>query len=549
MTAVAAAMVLAVSALPGQATFAKLYTLNIAPATGVSSGAQDATFTATYKGKSLFIAGSSNLTAPSGFGDVKYVSKSGSGEVTVDATGTILQIRKMRLGLGSTFTVTFTADVPSVACGGSQTFPWTVATKTKSDFSGSADWNTTSPSSLTTQVSGGECAPATVNVTKYDDTNGNGTRDEGEPGIEGWQFTADGGGDHATDETGQVSIPVAPNAAHTICEVEQEGWTNTEGPVCRDVTAEEATPGASIDLVFGNAKDVTITVQAFGDDNLNGVLDPGEMPLAGFGFDLKSFDGSEILGTDVTDASGFASFTAPAGVGYQVCQNATVPPGDLWTPTRPGGACQTITAAEATSGSEFGADAPFAFGNSPGTLGCDTENSEMELTGEPGAGLALEGARINDLNSETCGPLLPYEFSPNPEGGGFVFVKDSSQPNAQFIVTQTYVTDILSGGAVAGTSIAGHVVEISYLADITEEEGYHPVPGCDEVQFDGSGNVIGATLPTGEIDNPFDDSWCIAALDVAFGFDVTTGEPAPGMVSIITTLFGLGDPATRTRPI
>jgi hypothetical protein len=148
---VVVAMALLVSALPSRATFAKQYTLNVAPASVASGG--ERTFTATYKGKSLFGVGSSDLSVPAAFTGVTLVSfVANKGTATV--VGNIVQLRGMSLGLNKTAIVTLKATVPC----GPASYTWSAVTKSSSSFSGGADFALTSPSSLTTTATG-ECAP------------------------------------------------------------------------------------------------------------------------------------------------------------------------------------------------------------------------------------------------------------------------------------------------------------------------------------------------------------------------------------------------------
>ena len=145
-------LVLLLSALPGRATFAKVYTLNVAPAS-VASGAEH-TFTATYKGKSQFGVGSSNLTVPAEFTGVSLVSFVSSRGGTATLVGNTVELRGMNLGLNKTAVVTLKATVPC----GPATYTWSAITKSSSSFGGGADFTLTSPSSLTTTATG-ECSP------------------------------------------------------------------------------------------------------------------------------------------------------------------------------------------------------------------------------------------------------------------------------------------------------------------------------------------------------------------------------------------------------
>lgn len=164
IVAVASLVVLLMVAIPSQATFAKLYTLNISPAppATVAAGANDQPFTLVLVGKSLYGVGSSVITPPSGFTDLKLVSfTSNAGGSASIVSGTI-KLASMNMTLSKTATVKVTADVPLGTCGtGTTDKPWTAVTKSTSG----AAFALTSPSSVVTRIALAPCAPS-LTVTK-----------------------------------------------------------------------------------------------------------------------------------------------------------------------------------------------------------------------------------------------------------------------------------------------------------------------------------------------------------------------------------------------
>lgn len=148
---VLAVIVLLLTAIPGKATFAKLYTLNVAPASVVSGG--ERTFTVTYEGKSLFGVGSSNLSVPAAFTGVTLVSYVAT-KGTATLVGNTVQLRNMSLGLNKKAILTLKATVPC----GPATYTWSAITKSSSSFGGGADFSLTSPSNLITTATG-QCPP------------------------------------------------------------------------------------------------------------------------------------------------------------------------------------------------------------------------------------------------------------------------------------------------------------------------------------------------------------------------------------------------------
>jgi hypothetical protein len=87
---------------------------------------------------------------------------------------------------------------------------------------------------------GGSSNSRKISGMKYNDANGNGIRDAGESGLEGWVIYIDennnnvmdsGEESDTTDSDGQYSFNSLSNGTYTIREVDQTGWSQTEpGP-------------------------------------------------------------------------------------------------------------------------------------------------------------------------------------------------------------------------------------------------------------------------------------------------------------------------------
>lgn len=148
--------------------------------------------------------------------------------------------------------------------------------------------------------------------TKFQDTNGNGVRDAGEPGLSGWtiEVRADGGGVVATVVTGddgQFCFENIKAGTYWVHEVMQEGWQQTlpggEGFHKVEVTATGVLGSA---LLFGNMQSPPPSQTCgikFEDLNGNGVQDPNEPGLAGWTIHARDASGRPAA-TAVTDSSG-----------------------------------------------------------------------------------------------------------------------------------------------------------------------------------------------------------------------------------------------------
>jgi len=116
---------------------------------------------------------------------------------------------------------------------------------------------TPSPTATATPCLGELC------LTKFNDVNGNGVQDAGEPGLAGWNI-------EITDPIGSVVAFVATGAAGTVCtgvpgaapytvfELPQAGWTQTfpPAPGLHSVFVE---CGQLLNLGFGNFRSPSAT--------------------------------------------------------------------------------------------------------------------------------------------------------------------------------------------------------------------------------------------------------------------------------------------------
>ncbi len=182
-----------------------------------------------------------------------------------------------------------------------------------------------------------EVAPQIGNlrVTKYEDINGNGIRDAGEPGVAGWQFeiTSPSGirSTILTDSAGVSSATGVASGEWTVTELPVPGWIAGGATSAKVIVPVDGTG----DAIFGNLRPGTISGVVFIDINRNGRQDTGEVGRAGATVTLGGTRGNGSAQTPtqaVTAADGSYSFTGliPGTYGVTASQ---VPGFTFTTPT------------------------------------------------------------------------------------------------------------------------------------------------------------------------------------------------------------------------
>ncbi len=160
-------------------------------------------------------------------------------------------------------------------------------------------------------------AATTLCVHAFDDANGNGAQDRGEPALADQVFSVSGGRGRPTNLTtakdGIACAPV-PAGAYRVGALPRAGWTPTT-PVSVAVTV---VPGRTTDVFFGSRRGGgggtptgVICVRKFHDLDGNGRQDRGEPGLAGWTFTV--IDSGGRASTVKTDEKGDVCLDVPAG--------------------------------------------------------------------------------------------------------------------------------------------------------------------------------------------------------------------------------------------
>jgi uncharacterized repeat protein (TIGR01451 family) len=251
-----------------------------------------------------------------------YVSTTASGGCTGTTTLTC-SVGNLDVGQSTSFTITVnvSASAPSSvtpdtsAIGGtctvgSQDLCNTVSVDALNDDLVAANNSDSEPTNVL-------AANGSVQILKYEDHDGNGSRDadgadnavgggDDEGPLQGWTifYDANGNGQNddaisgSTDASGLVTLPGIPAGNASICEVLQSGWENTDpGTVCQTVNV---TGGGTANEQFGNASaDLSVDKTGPATAQAGGVIE----------WTITATNGGPSVATDA-----IADDTLPAGV-------------------------------------------------------------------------------------------------------------------------------------------------------------------------------------------------------------------------------------------
>jgi len=280
----------------------------------------------------------------------------------------------------------------------------------------------------------------------YRDSNRNGARDSGEPGLSGVTITLrdSANTDIATATTGAggaYTLPPQPAGSYTIVETQPAGYDS--GP-------EASSNSVAITLVTGTAATVnfgesagSLAGTAFLDSNNNGVKDAGEIGLPGITVTLTGTDanGVAVSASKVTSASGAYLFSDLLSGTYALAES------------QPGAFADGLDVLGA--------------GNVGGTVGNDVYSAIALLVGAQATGYnfgesgsAITGVVFRDANRD--GTEQPGD---SPIAGVTITLKDSG--GATVTTTATAVDgSYLFAGMPAGT----------YSVQETQPLGYGSAP-------------------------------------------------------------------------
>nr|AAU82998.1 fibrinogen-binding protein-like [uncultured archaeon GZfos1D1]QNO56998.1 hypothetical protein MGAOFDBH_00016 [Methanosarcinales archaeon ANME-1 ERB7] len=244
-----------------------------------------------------------------------------------------------------------------------------------------------------------------ISGMKFNDLNGNGVKDAGEPGLPDWTINLTGpvSGTTTTAADGSYAFTNLKPGDYTVSEVLKPGWVQT-CPTPPGTYSVTLTDTSATDKDFGNRGALSISGMKFNDLNGNGVKDAGEPGLPDWTINLAG----PVSGTTATAADGSYSFTNLEPGDYTVSE--VLKPGWVQTcPTPPGTYSVTLTDTSATD-KDFGNRGAMSIS---GMKFNDLNGNGVKDAGEPG----LPGWRIyNDSNSN--GVFDPGERNVTTGAGG-----------------------------------------------------------------------------------------------------------------------------------
>ncbi|MHB1558117.1 MAG: SdrD B-like domain-containing protein, partial [Isosphaeraceae bacterium] len=166
----------------------------------------------------------------------------------------------------------------------------------------------------------GDFQQVTLGGQVFNDVNGNGAPDGGEPGLSQWTVNLFANGSNTplasatTDSQGHYSFANLGPGTYTITVVGQSGYVLSSASASYQVTAASGQNLTTED--FGEFKTVTLSGEVYDDANGNGQLNNGESGLTSWTVDLVNSANAVVTAT--TDVNGHFSFTGVGPGSYTI---------------------------------------------------------------------------------------------------------------------------------------------------------------------------------------------------------------------------------------
>ncbi|TAK57343.1 MAG: hypothetical protein EPO24_09975, partial [Bacteroidetes bacterium] len=136
---------------------------------------------------------------------------------------------------------------------------------------------------------------------KFEDINGNGVREIGDPGLPGWTILLQGPVTQftQTDANGHYCFSYIPPGYYIVSEAPQDGWIKIVGG-CNLLLPS----GGNDTCDFGNFKLGSISGMKYNDMNGDASQDTDEVPISGWRIYLNKSGAAAPFATEVTDVNG-----------------------------------------------------------------------------------------------------------------------------------------------------------------------------------------------------------------------------------------------------
>jgi hypothetical protein len=231
---------------------------------------------------------------------------------------------------------------------------------------------------------------------KFNDTDGDGTKDVGEPMLENWRIRLSGAKTDSmlTNASGQYSFANLGPGNYTVSEAVQNGWSQTSSPASFSITMLSGDNNTDKD--FGNFQLGTISGNVFNDIDGDGVREFGENGLQSWKIKITG----PRIDSVTTDASGNYSFTNLSAGNYTLTE--VVQSGYVQT-TAPTSLSVTITSGTVSPNNDFG---NFQLGSMSGMKFNDANGNGAKDGGEVGLQnfkIKITGAKNDSVLTDANG--------------------------------------------------------------------------------------------------------------------------------------------------
>ena len=253
-----------------------------------------------------------------------------------------------------------------------------------------------------------------ITGTVFNDLDGDGTRDAGEPGLSGWTvFLAPDGSSTAipelTNDMGAYSFTGLTAGSYSLFEFQQDGWTCTK-PSGGSYTILLGDDTSVAGMDFGNHQNsgsLSISGTKFNDLDGDGTKDTGEPGLSGWTIKLENLDTLTTTNA-ITNDNGAYSFTGLTAGDYSLFEVQQ----DGWTRTKPSADSYPVTLTTTSlAGMDFGNHQSSIARTISGTVFYDMNGDGQKGSTEPG----LSGWTVNLAGTATrstfSGSDGTYSFS------------------------------------------------------------------------------------------------------------------------------------------